>query len=292
MDQPMERTEFEAGGMSAVDQVAIAERVALIKDRSVSTRSRTDDLKLALSLIDLTTLEGSDTDERIRQLCHKARHLDQQAEGLPSVAAVCVYPNFVRVAREALEGSTVKVASVAGGFPGGQIPMKLKVAETEYAIEEGADEIDLVISRGKFLEGEYEYVRDEIAAVKEVCGKAMLKTILETTELGTYENVRLASEIAINAGSDMIKTSTGKVMPAATLENTLVMSHVIREHYSRTGRMIGLKPAGGIRESEQALQFVSMVRAELGEEWLDPKWFRIGASSLVDDILIALRKVQ
>ena len=273
-----------------IDQVGIEERVARIKARSIKKETKVQGMKLALSMIDLTTLEGADTPHKVQQLCFKAVHLHDSLPGLPTVAAVCVYPSLVKVAKMALGESGVKVASVSTAFPSGQAPRNVKLADTRFAVNEGADEIDMVISRGKFHTGEYAYVFDEIAAIKEACGEARLKVILETGELGTYDKVRLASDIAIAAGADFIKTSTGKINPAATMEVTLVMLHAIRDHYLRTGRMIAMKPAGGIRKSKEALHYLMMVKEELGLEWLDPHWFRFGASSLANDILMQLQK--
>ncbi len=274
----------------AVDQVGIEERVARIKSRSIKKETKVQGMKLALSMIDLTTLEGQDTPGKVAQMCYKAMHLHDQLPGLPHVAAVCVYPTLVKVAKKALGDSGVKVAAVATAFPSGQAPRSVKIADTKFAVSEGADEIDMVISRGHFHSGDHNFVFDEIAAVKEACGKARLKVILETGELGTYDKVRLASDIAIAAGADFIKTSTGKISPAATMPVTLVMLHAIRDHYLGTGRMIAMKPAGGIRTSKEALHYLMMVKEELGPEWLDPHWFRFGASSLANDILMQLVK--
>lgn len=274
----------------AIDQVGIEERVARIKTRSIKKETKVQGMKLALSMIDLTTLEGADTPGKVQQLCYKAMHLHDRLPGLPTVAAVCVYPSLVKVAKKALGDSGVKVASVSTAFPSGQAPRSVKIADTRFAVNEGADEIDMVISRGRFHSGDHHFVFDEIAAVKEACGDARLKVILETGELGTYDKVRLASDIAIAAGADFIKTSTGKINPAATMEVTLVMLHAIRDHYLRTGQMIAMKPAGGIRKSKEALHYLMMVKEELGPEWLDPHWFRFGASSLANDILMQLQK--
>ena len=273
-----------------VDQVGIEERVARIKARSIKEASKVQGMKLALGMIDLTTLEGADTPSKVQQLCYKAMHPHDALPGLPTVAAICVYPSLVKVAKKALGDSGVKVASVSTAFPSGQAPRNVKIADTKFAVNEGADEIDMVISRGKFHSGDHQFVFDEIAAIKEACGDARLKVILETGELGTYDKVRLASDIAIAAGADFIKTSTGKINPAATMEVTLVMLHAIRDHYLRTGRMIAMKPAGGIRKSKEALHYLMMVKEELGPEWLDPHWFRFGASSLANDILMQLQK--
>ena len=281
---------FVPSHVPAVDQVGIEERVARIKTRSIKKAAKVQGMKLALSMIDLTTLEGQDTPGKVTQMCYKAHHLHDQLPGLPHVAAVCVYPTLVKVAKKALGDSGVKVASVATAFPSGQAPRPVKITDTKFAVSEGADEIDMVISRGHFHSGDYNFVFDEIAAVKEACGKARLKVILETGELGTYDKVRLASDIAIAAGADFIKTSTGKISPAATMPVTLVMLHAIRDHYLRTGQMIAMKPAGGIRTSKEALHYLMMVKEELGPEWLNPHWFRFGASSLANDILMQLQK--
>lgn len=276
--------------VGTVDQVGVEERVERLKSRSIKKESKVHALHLALSMIDLTTLEGADTPGKVQQMCYKAMHPHDAMPDLPAVAAVCVYPTLVRVAKKALEGSRVKVAAVATAFPSGQAPKKVKIDDTRYAVAEGADEIDMVISRGKFLAGDYRFVADEIAAVKEACGAAHLKVILETGELSTLDNVRLASEIAMQSGADFIKTSTGKVQPAATMPVTLVMLEAIRDYYYRTGKMIGMKPAGGIANAKQALQYLVMVRETLGEAWLDPDWFRFGASRLANDILMQLMK--
>jgi deoxyribose-phosphate aldolase len=273
-----------------VDQVGVEERAARFTKRSIKKSSKIQGLKLALSMIDLTTLEGKDTPGKVRQLCYKARHPHDALPGLPTVAAVCVYPTLVGVARKALDGSGVKVASVATAFPSGQASLSVKLKDARYAVDQGADEIDMVISRGKFLSGEYNYVFDEIALLKETCGKARLKVILETGELGHYDKVRLASEIALTAGADFIKTSTGKVQPAATLPVTLVMLEAIRDHYYATGKKAGMKPAGGISTAKTALHYLVMLNEVLGMEWMDPYWFRFGASSLANDVLMQLMK--
>ena len=268
-----------------IDQVGVEERVARLNARSIKKESKLHALKLALSMMDMTTLDSKDTPGKVRQLCAKAiRPYDAMPE-LPSVAAVCVYPNLVRVARKALGSAPIHVAAVATAFPSGMSSKKFKLEEVRWAVGEGADEIDMVISRGKFLEGEYRAVFDEIAAVKEACGKAHLKVILETGELSTLDNVRKASDLAMEAGADFIKTSTGKVQPAATLPVTLVMLEAIRDHYYRTGRRVGMKPAGGIATAKLALQYLVMVKETLGQAWLDPDWFRFGASALANDVL-------
>lgn len=274
----------------AVDQVNVEERVARFTKRSIKTTSKVHALKLALSMMDLTTLEARDTPGKVKQLCRKAIHPYEGMDDIPSVAAVCVYPNLVRIAKEALMGSKVKVAAVATAFPSGMSTRKVKLEETRYAVNEGADEVDMVISRGHFLAGEYNYVFDEIAAVKEACGAAHLKVILETGELSTLDNVRKASDIAMYAGADFIKTSTGKIQPAATLPVTLVMFQAISDFYYKEGKMIGMKPAGGISNSKLAIQYLVMLRETLGEAWMNADYFRFGASALANDVLMQLVK--
>ena len=273
-----------------VDQVGIEERASRFTKRSIKNESKINGLKLALNMIDLTTLEGKDTDGKVKQLCYKAVHLHDSYPGLPTVAAVCVYPSMVKVAKKALGDSGVKVASVSTAFPSGQAPRDVKIRDTKFAVSEGADEIDMVISRGKFHMGEYNFVFDEIAAVKEACGDARLKVILETGELVTYDKVRRASDIAMYAGADFIKTSTGKISPAATMPVTLVMLEAIRDFYYKTGKRIAMKPAGGIGKSKLALHYLVMLNEVLGEEWMNNHWFRFGASSLANDILMQLMK--
>jgi len=275
-----------------IDQVAVQERVARFCKRSIKKQSKINGLKMVLGMIDLTTLEGKDTQGKVRQLCYKALHLHDDYPGLPTVAAVCVYPSMVRVARQELEGSDIKVASVATAFPSGMSNMDIKVQEARYALEEGADEIDMVISRGRFLQGDYSYVFDEIARVKEACRPAHLKVILETGELVTLDNVRRASDIALHAGADFIKTSTGKVSQAATMEVTLVMLEAIRDYYFETGHKAGMKPAGGIRKAKQALHYLVMLRETLGQDWMTPELFRFGASSLANDVLMQIVKQE
>ncbi len=274
------------------DTLGVMERVDRFCKRSIKKTSKTEGLKLALSMIDLTTLEGKDTPGKVKQLCYKAVHLHDRLENLPKVAAVCVYPTYVGLAKRELEGSGIFVASVATAFPSGQSSLKTKLSDTHFAVEEGADEIDMVISRGEFLAGNYEYVYDEIAAIKEACAKAHLKVILETGELDTLDNVRKASELAMHAGADFIKTSTGKIQPAATLPVTYVMLDAIRDFYLKTGRMIGMKPAGGISNSKIALQYLVMLNEVLGEKWMNKNYFRFGASSLANDILMQLVKAE
>lgn len=273
-----------------VDQVGIEERASRFTKRSIKNESKINGLKLALNMIDLTTLEGKDTDGKVKQLCYKALHLHDTYPGLPTVAAICVYPSMVKVAKKALGDSGVKVASVATAFPSGQAPRDIKIRDTKFAVQNGADEVDMVISRGKFLEGEYNFVFDEIASIKEACGTARLKVILETGELVTYDKVRRASDIAMYAGADFIKTSTGKISPAATMPVTLVMLEAIRDFYYKTGKKIAMKPAGGISKSKLALHYLVMLNEVLGEDWMSNEWFRFGASSLANDILMQLMK--
>jgi deoxyribose-phosphate aldolase len=274
----------------SVDQTMVEERCARFTTRSIKKETKLQGLKLVLSMIDLTTLEGKDTEGKVKQMCYKAQHLNDILPGLPTVAAVCVYPTMVATAKAALQGSMVKVASVATGFPSGQTTLEIKLADTKFAVDSGADEIDMVISRGEFLKGNFNYVFDEIAAVKEACGKARLKVIFETGELSTLDNVRRASDIAIYAGADFIKTSTGKISPAATMPVTYVMLEAIRDYFYATGKMIGMKPAGGISTSKSALHYLVMVKETLGNAWLSNEWFRFGASSLANDVLMQLMK--
>jgi len=280
----------DLGRSPTVDQVGIEERIERLTKRSIKKDSKVLALKLALSMIDLTTLEGADSEGKVRQMCYKAAHLADNLPDVPRVAAVCVYPTLVRLAKDAVKGTGVKVAAVATGFPSGQYPLDVKLRDTRYAVEEGADEIDMVISRGHFLSGDYAYVFDEIAQVKEACGEAHLKVILETGELGTYDQVRKASDLAMHAGADFIKTSTGKVQPAATLPVTLVMLEAIRDFYQLTGKKIGMKPAGGIANAKQAIHYLIVVRETLGQDWLTPDLFRLGASRLANDILMQIAK--
>ena len=273
-----------------IDQVGVEERVSRLTKRSIKSSSKMAALKMAISMMDLTTLDAKDTPGKVRQLCNKAIRPDDTMHDIPSVAAVCVYPNMVAVAKEALRGTKIQVAAVATAFPSGMSTRDVKIRETKYAVSEGADEIDMVISRGKFLAGEYSFVFDEIAAVKEACGRAHLKVILETGELGTLDRVRQASDLAMHAGADFIKTSTGKIQPAATLSVTLVMLEAIRDFYFNHGKMIGMKPAGGISTAKLALQYLVMVHETLGDAWLSPDYFRFGASSLANDVLMQIRK--
>jgi deoxyribose-phosphate aldolase len=273
-----------------VDQVAVEERAAGLAKRSLKKAAKVAGLRLAVSMMDLTTLEGKDTPGKVRALCAKALHPLDRDPTVGPVAAVCVYPNMVPVAKQALRGSGVKVASVATAFPSGLSPLPIKLEDTRRAVDFGADEIDMVIDRGAMLAGDHQKVFDEIAATKEACGRAHLKVILETGELGTYDLVRRASDLAIAAGADFIKTSTGKIQPAATPAVTLVMLEAIRDHFYATGVRIGMKPAGGVRTAKQSLHYLVLVKETLGDAWLTPDLFRFGASALLNDVLMQLEK--
>jgi deoxyribose-phosphate aldolase len=274
-----------------VDAVMVEERAAAFAKRSIKTSAKLAGLKMAVSMMDLTTLEGKDTPGKVAYLCRKALQPGEAEYAVPSCAAVCVYPNMVKYARKFLgANSPVHVASVATGFPSGQYPLRTKLEEVRRAVGEGADEIDMVIDRCAFLDGDYGKVFDEIAATKEACGAAHLKVILETGELVTYDNVRLASQIGMEAGGDFIKTSTGKVNPAATIPVTLVMLEAIRDYFFATGIRIGMKPAGGIRNSKMALAYLVMVKETLGDDWLTPDLFRFGASTLVNDVMMQIAR--
>jgi len=273
-----------------IDQVMVEERAGAFAKRSIKTSAKLAGLKLAISMMDLTTLEGKDTPGKIAFLCRKSMQPIDPRYQVPPCAAVCVYPNLVRVAKKFLGDSGVKVASVAAAFPTGLMPLKLKLEEVRSAARDGADEIDMVIDRGVFLAGDHERVFDEIAATKEACGAAHLKVILETGELQTYDNVRIASDIGMRAGADFIKTSTGKISPAATMPVTLVMLEAIRDYFYETGIRIGMKPAGGIRTAKQALAYLVMVKETLGDDWLTNELFRFGASTLVNDVLMQIAK--
>ena len=273
-----------------VDAVGIEERAAALAKRSIKTAAKRAGIRLAVRMIDLTTLEGKDSAGKVRQLCRKAVRPLPEDPTVGPCAAICVYPNWVATARDELAGTPVKVASVATGFPAGMVPLEVKLADTRRAVEAGADEIDMVIDRGAFLSGDHGSVFDEIVRVKQACGAAHLKVILETGELLTYDNVRRASHLAMHAGADFIKTSTGKITPAATPGSVLVMLEAIRDHYLATGRKVGMKPAGGIRTSKQALHLLVMVKETLGDAWLTPDLFRIGASTLTNDLLMQLVK--
>ena len=278
-------------GLPGVDQVGAEARAATLSTRSIKTTAKSWAIDLAITMIDLTTLEGQDTPGKVRALCAKAMRPDPSEPNTPRVAAICVYPDMVPVAVEALHGSGVKVASVATAFPSGRASMPVKLTDTRDAVAAGADEIDMVIDRGAFLSGRYLEVFDEIVAVKEACGPAHLKVILETGELVTYDNVRRASWLAMLAGGDFIKTSTGKITPAATLPVTLVMLEAVRDFRASTGRQIGVKPAGGIRTTKDAIKYLVLVNETVGDDWLDPDWFRLGASSLLNDLLMQRTKI-
>ena len=295
------RNEIKAGGSfriphsafraPTVDAVMVEERAASFTKRSIKTAAKLAGLKMVVAMCDLTTLEGKDTPGKVAYLCRKALHPAEAKYDVPPCAAVCVYPNMTKYARKFLgANSPVHVAAVATGFPSGQYPLRTKLEEVRRTVADGADEIDMVIDRGAFLAGDHAKVFDEIAATKAACGPAHLKVILETGELVTYDNVRLASEIAMQAGADFIKTSTGKVNPAATLPVTLVMLEAIRDHFFATGVRIGMKPAGGIRTSKQALAYLVMVKETLGDDWLTPELFRFGASTLVNDVVMQIAK--
>ena len=274
-----------------IDAVMVEERAAAFTKRSIKADAKLAGLKTVVSMMDLTTLEGKDTPGKVAFLCRKAVQPIEARFGVPSCAAVCVYPNLVRAAKKFTAGSTVKVAAVATAFPSGAMPLRVKLADVRMAVEFGADEIDMVIDRGAFLAGEHARVADEIAATKEACGIAHLKVILETGELGTYDNVRIASDIAMHAGGDFIKTSTGKVSPAATLPVTLVMLEAIRDYFFETGIRIGMKPAGGIRTAKESLAYLVMLSETLGDDWLTPDLFRFGASTLANDVLMQIAKL-
>ena len=276
--------------IGSIDQVAIEERAGTLAKRSIKRESKVFALELAVRMTDLTTLEGADTPGKVAALASKAIRPDPSDPGVPSVAAACVYPNLVPAAKERLRDSDVKVASVATAFPSGQSPLEVKLEEVRWVVEHGADEVDMVIDRGAFLAGRYAKVYDEIVQVKQACGDVHLKVILETGELGTYDNVRRASLLAMAAGADFIKTSTGKLSSAATLPVALVMIEAIRDVYEETGRRVGFKPAGGIRSAKQAVQHLVLVHETLGVDWLTPDLYRFGASSLLNDILMQLRK--
>jgi deoxyribose-phosphate aldolase len=276
--------------IGSIDQVGVEQRAAELAKRSIKKDAKLWALELAIRCCDLTTLEGQDTPGKVSALCSKAIRPDPSDPNIPSVAAVCVYPNLVPTAAERLRGSGVKVASVATAFPSGQSPIGVKVRETEETIALGADEVDMVIDRGAFLSGRYAKVFDEIVQIKEACGEVHLKVILEVAELGTYDNVRRASLLAMAAGADFIKTSTGKLPGAATLPVQLVMLEAIRDVFHETGRRVGMKPAGGIRTAKNAIQYLVQVHETLGPDWLTPDLYRLGASSLVNDILMQIRK--
>jgi len=276
--------------IGSVDAVALEERAASLAKRSIKKAAKVFALELAIRTTDLTTLEGSDTPGKVAALASKAIRPDPSDPTIPSVAALCVYPNLVPTAKQRLAGTGIHVAAVATGFPSGQYPTHIKVADVRSAVELGADEIDMVIDRGAFLSGRYAKVYDEVVQVKEACGDAHLKVILETGELGTYDNVRRATLLAIAGGADFVKTSTGKINPAATLPVALCMLEAVRDVHHETGRKVGFKAAGGIRQAKQAIQHLVLVHETLGPDWLTPDLYRLGASSLLNDILMQLRK--
>ncbi|WP_289848257.1 deoxyribose-phosphate aldolase [Actinoallomurus spadix] len=278
-------------GLPPVDQVGAEERAARLATRSIKKSAKAYAIDLAISMVDLTTLEGADTPGKVRALCAKAAHPDPADASVPKVAAVCVYSDLVGEAVRALDGTGIGVASVATAFPSGRAPLDAKLADTRRAIDDGASEIDMVIDRGAFLAGDHQKVFDEIVAVKAECGDVHLKVILETGELVTYDNVRRASWLAMLAGADFIKTSTGKVSPAATLPVTLVMLEAVRDFRAATGRQVGVKPAGGIRTTKDAIKYLVLVNETAGPDWLTPEWFRLGASSLLNDLLMQRRKL-
>jgi len=278
-------------GLRGVDEVGAQQRVAALATRSIKTTAKAWAIDTAISMVDLTTLEGADTPGKVRALCAKARRPDPTDASVPSVAAVCVYPDLVATAKQALAGSTVGVASVATAFPSGRAALAVKLADVRDAVAAGADEIDMVIDRGAFLSGRFLQVFEEIVAVKEVCGQAHLKVILETGELATLDNVRRASWLAMVAGADFIKTSTGKVSPAATGPVLLVMLEAVRDFRAATGRQVGVKPAGGIRTTKDAVRQLVLVNETVGDDWLTPEWFRFGASSLLNDLLMQRMKL-
>src|SRR5881394_2964014 len=276
--------------IGSIDQVAVEARATDLSRRSIKREAKLFALDLSVRMMDLTTLEGQDTPGKVAALASKAIRPDPSDASIPSVAAICIYPNLVPTAVERVRGSGVKVASVATAFPSGQSPLEAKLDEVRWVVEQGADEVDMVIDRGAFLSGRYAKVYDEIVQVKEACGDAHLKVILEVAELGTYDNVRRASLLAMAAGADFIKTSTGKLPGAATLPVTLCMLEAIRDVHAETGRSVGMKPAGGIRHAKQAIQYLCVLNETLGAEWLTPDLYRLGASSLLNDLLMQLRK--
>ncbi|MEU8173202.1 deoxyribose-phosphate aldolase [Microbispora hainanensis] len=278
-------------GLPGVDRVGADARAAMLGTRSIKTTAKKQAIDMAIGMVDLTTLEGADTPGKVRAMCAKAVRPDPTDSSVPPVAAVCVYPDLVATAVEALSGSGVKVASVATSFPSGRSSLEVKAADTSLAVAAGAAEIDMVIDRGAFLAGDYLKVYEEIVAIKEACADAHLKVILETGELATYDNVRRASWLAMIAGADFIKTSTGKVSPAATLPVTLVMLEAVRDFLAATGRKVGVKPAGGIRTTKDAIKYLVLVNETAGPDWLHADWFRLGASSLLNDLLMQRQKM-
>ena len=279
-------------GLSGVDKVGVEERSAKLATRSIKTTAKKEGIDLSIRMIDLTTLEGMDTKGKVKTLCAKARRPDPLDNSVPSVAAVCVYSDLVSIAKENLTGTNIKVAAVATGFPAGRVSLAAKLQDTNDAVSQGADEIDMVIDRGAFHEGRLFDIYEQILSIKEACKSAHLKVILETGELKTYDNVKKASWIAMLAGADFIKTSTGKVQPAATLPVTLVMLQAINEFERATGKIIGMKPAGGIKTTKDAMKYLVLVKETLGDRWLNPDLFRFGASSLLNDLLMQRQKLK
>ena len=279
-------------GIQNIDSVVVEEQIAYFQSICSNGGTKIQDLKMILNMIDFTTLDGKDTESKVKKMCSKAANLQLVFENIPTVAAVCVFPSMVKIAKKELLNSSVKLASVSTGFPSGQSVLPVKILETQLALDDGADEIDMVISRGKFLEGEYNYVFDEIAKIKEICKNKTLKVILETGELGTLDNVRKASEIAIYAGADFIKTSTGKIQPGATMPVAFVMLQAIKDYYLKTGIKIGIKPSGGISNSNTAFDYLVMIREVLGDEWMTNSFVRFGASSLANDVLEQIVKME
>ncbi|MFF2653258.1 deoxyribose-phosphate aldolase [Streptomyces sp. NPDC058045] len=278
-------------GLPGVDAVGLEARAASLGTRSIKTTAKAYALDLAISMIDLTTLEGADTPGKVRSLAAKGAHPDPTDRSAPRVAALCVYPDMVAVAKEAVAGTGIRVASVATAFPAGRAALEVKLADVREAVAAGADEIDMVIDRGAFLAGDYLKVYEEIRAVKSACGTARLKVIFETGELSTYDNIRRASWLGMIAGADFIKTSTGKVGVNATPANTLLMLEAVRDFRAQTGVQVGVKPAGGIRTAKDAVKFLVLVNETAGGDWLDNHWFRFGASSLLNDLLMQRQKL-
>ena len=282
----------ELMNLSSVDATGVKERVASLATRSIKKDSKLQALNMVVSMCDLTTLEGQDTDGKISQMAAKAISPDPNDRSVPAVAAVCVYPGLVEIAKQAVSKSNVLVASVSSYFPSGQAPLDSKIHDTKYAINNGADEIDIVINRKAFLEGDYRKVFDEISVLKEVCGDVHLKTILEVGELGSYDNIRKASIIAMAAGSDFIKTSTGKISEGSSRESCCVMAKAVLDYRKATGSIVGIKVAGGIRDAKDSIRYLVLIKEEIGEDWLDSKYFRFGASSLLNDVLRQIKKLK
>ena len=293
LNNPLEWSDvLESVYDSKIDSIGLNERVASLATRSIKKDSKLQALNLIVSMCDLTTLEGEDTEGKISQMAAKAIKPDPSDKSIPSAAAVCVYPSLVGPIKEKVMHSDVKVASVSSYFPSGQVPMESKLLDTKYAIDSGADEIDIVINRKAFLEGNYRKVYDEIVALKELCGDVHLKTIIEVGDLKTYENIRKASLISLAAGSDFIKTSTGKLSVGSSRQACYVMAKAVLDFYHMTGIKAGIKVAGGIRDAKDAIRYLIIVNEEMGVDWLSPDMFRFGASSLLDDVLKQIRKLK